>query len=88
LHTRCLKFSFDNTVTWHSKHASKRNLKKKLNARHLGTWICWLLIDSCFHSFITACWKHWRQWTAFVHSYQNHVDKQWLTILVVGSIPP
>ena len=28
LHTRFLKFSFDNTATWHSKHASKRNLSE------------------------------------------------------------
>ena len=28
LHTRFLKFSFDNTVTWHYKHASKRNLNE------------------------------------------------------------
>ena len=31
----------------------------KLNARHLGTRICWLLIDSCFGSFITARWRLW-----------------------------
>ena len=31
----------------------------KLNARLLGTRICWLLIDSCFHSFITLHWRHW-----------------------------
>ena len=31
----------------------------KLNARLLGTRICWLLIDSCFRSFITARWRHW-----------------------------
>jgi len=31
----------------------------KLNACNLGTRICWLLIDSCFGSFITVCWKHW-----------------------------
>jgi len=31
----------------------------KLNAHHLGTWICWLLIDSCFRSFITVRWRHW-----------------------------
>ena len=28
LHTRFLKFSFDNTVTWHYKHASKRDLSE------------------------------------------------------------
>ena len=28
LHARFLKFSFDNTVPWHSKHASKRDLSK------------------------------------------------------------
>ena len=28
LHTRFLKFSFDNTVTWHSKHASKQYLSE------------------------------------------------------------
>ena len=28
LHTRFLKSSFDNTVTWHSKHASKRDLSE------------------------------------------------------------
>ena len=31
----------------------------KLNARLLGTRICWLLIDSCFRLFITARWRHW-----------------------------
>jgi len=31
----------------------------KLNARHLGTRICWLLINSYFCSFITARWRHW-----------------------------
>jgi len=28
LHTCFLKFSFDNTVTWHYKHAPKRDLSK------------------------------------------------------------
>ena len=28
LHTRVLKFSFDNTVLWHSKHASKWDLSE------------------------------------------------------------
>ena len=28
LHTRFLKLSFDNTVTWHSKHASKRDFSE------------------------------------------------------------
>ena len=27
-HARFLKFSFDNTVTWHSKHASKWDLSE------------------------------------------------------------
>jgi len=31
----------------------------KLNPRLLGTRIWWLLIDSCFGSFITARWRHW-----------------------------
>jgi len=31
----------------------------KLSARHLGTWICWLLMDICFSSSFTACWRHW-----------------------------
>ena len=30
-----------------------------LNTRLLGTRICWLLIDSCFCSFITVRWRHW-----------------------------
>ena len=51
LHTRFLKFS---TVIWHSKHASKWDLRAKLNAHHLGTWLWWLLMDICFHSFFTA----------------------------------
>jgi len=53
-----LKFSIDNTVTWHYKHASKRDLSE-LKTWNLGTRIYWLLIDSCFGSFITSCWKHW-----------------------------
>ena len=28
LHTRFLKFSFDSTITWHSKHASKRDFSE------------------------------------------------------------
>jgi len=31
----------------------------KLNTHHLGTRICWLLIDSCFCLFFTARWRHW-----------------------------
>jgi len=31
----------------------------KLNARHLGTRLWWLLIDSCIYLFITVRWRHW-----------------------------
>ena len=31
----------------------------KLNAHHLGTRICWLLIDVCFWSSFTVHWRHW-----------------------------
>jgi len=60
------KFNFDSAVIWHSKHGTWA----KLNARHLGTRICWLLIDSCFFSFFTVHWRHW-YWTAVVHSCQT-----------------
>ena len=51
-----LKSSFDSTVTWHSKHTLKWDLRVKLNAHYLGTQIWWLLINICFCLFLTVCW--------------------------------
>ena len=54
----------------------------KLNARHLGIQICWLLMEICFCSSFTARWRHWCRGKtgnschcSVVHSCQNHVDK-------------
>ena len=83
-----LKKNFDTTVTWHSKHASKRDLTK-IKCTSSGNLIYWLLNDSCFHSLqhVEGTGVERRQWTAVVHSCQIHVDEQWLATSAVGSIP-
>ena len=63
----------------------------KLNTPHLGTWLWWLLIDSCFHSFITARWSHCcREKT--VNNCCTFLPKPlrqtMVTTSAVGSIPP
>ena len=89
MHTHYLKFSFDSTAIWHFSSTHQSGTWVKSNACHLGTQICWLLINICFYLFFTA---HWRQWcrektgTAVVHSCQNHTDKQGLISSAVGSI--
>jgi len=69
--------------TWHSKHNQMRVIWELK--------YFWLPIDICFCSFITAHWRHWssierRQWTAVVHSCQNHVDKQFNTHISQASV--
>ena len=62
----------------------------KLNAHHLGTRKCWLLMDICFGLSFTAHWRHWcreQPSLAVVYSCQNCTDKQWLTSSAVDSIP-
>ena len=45
---------------WYHCPSTHRNRTwAKLNARHLGTQIYWLLIDSCFCLFFTVRWRHW-----------------------------
>ena len=79
-----LKFSFDSTVTWHFKHT----LKWKLSARHLGTRICWLLMDICFRLFFTEHWRYWCREKTGNSCGTFLKDKLWLTSFAVGSIPP
>ena len=66
-----LKFSFDNTVPWHSKHASKQDLSE-IKCTSSGNW---LLNDSCFHSFITARWRHWCREKKTVNSCCTFLSK-------------
>jgi len=65
-HTFCiqvfLKFSFDSTVTWHSKPHSKHTWKQDLSeikCSSSGNSNNWLLIDICFSLFFTVHWRHW-----------------------------
>ena len=55
LQTRFLEFSFDNTVTLHSKHASKRDLSE-IKCTSYGN-LNMLII--CFCSSFTVRWRHW-----------------------------
>jgi len=92
--TRFLKFSLDNTVTWHYKHESKRDLSE-IECTSSGNSNM-LIANWYIAAFIRSLQRvegngvERRQWTAIVHSCQNHVDncKQWLTTSAVGSIPP
>ena len=53
----------------------RKGIWTKLNARHLGTRLWWLLMDiQCVKGTVER-----KQRTAVIHSCQNHVDKQWLT---------
>ena len=83
-----LKFSFDNTITWHSKqHISKRDLSEiehtlSRNSNMLiANWYLLLFID----------YRHWCS-EKTVNSCCIFLSKpciqQWLTTSAVGSIPP
>ena len=87
IHT--LKFSFDNTVTWHSKHVwNGTRAIERTSSRNSNMLIAnWYLLFVRSLQRVEGTHVGRRQWTAVVHSCQNHVDKQWLTISAVGSIP-
>jgi len=71
--SRWTDFLFENQYFFHTRFINSALIKlllgiprthrngtwTKLNARHLGTWMCWILVDSCFCSFITVHWRHW-----------------------------
>ena len=40
-------------------NTSRNGTWAKINACHLETWICWLLMDICFCLLFTAHWRHW-----------------------------
>ena len=57
INTFCMPVFFPLLFSFPSMH--RNGTWAKLNARHLGTQIWWLLNDSFFHSFITARWRYW-----------------------------
>ena len=59
---------FTQTIFWNSAlialllgipHMHRNGTWAKLNTRHLGTRIFWLLMDIYFCSFFIAHWRHW-----------------------------
>ena len=77
-HTRFLNFSFLNTVTWHSKHASKRDFSeiKCTSSGNSNTLIAngYLLLFVLYSALKALHGVEGRKGTAVI-SCQNHVEK-------------
>jgi len=80
-YTFFLKFSFDTSVTWHSKHALKQNLSEIKCTLSGNSNMLIVLTDSCFCLFFTARWRHWCR-EKIVNSCCTFLSKpRWQTVV-------